>query len=287
MIILSIMLTGLVLGYVWMLILTAKEGEQRGRSKQLQWHQRWNAPFQYASFLWYRGAESSMYIQLARQAFVTLYGEKQSVERTRDFLYKLLLYVYVIALFGSLLALAAGGDIAIAVVCWSVAALVPVVMYKQLSAQVNVRRRMILSELPIVLNKIVLLLSAGETLQRSLLIAVGQRGETDHPLYAEFAVFLRHLDNRMSFAQGLEEFARRCAVHEVSLFSNAVLLNFKRGGDHLADALRSLSGQLWATRKALARTLGEEASSKLVVPMVIIFLVVMIIVATPALLYMN
>ncbi|MDQ0888523.1 hypothetical protein QFZ81_003611 [Paenibacillus sp. V4I9] len=37
----------------------------------------------------------------------------------------------------------------------------------------------------------------------------------------------------------------------------------------------------------MSRTLGEEASSKLVFPMVLIFVVVMVIVAAPALLMMK
>jgi len=44
---------------------------------------------------------------------------------------------------------------------------------------------------------------------------------------------------------------------------------------------------MWERRKAMTRTLGEEAASKLVFPMVMIFMVVMVIVGAPAILMMN
>jgi tight adherence protein C len=66
-----------------------------------------------------------------------------------------------------------------------------------------------------------------------------------------------------------------------------LLLNYKRGGDDLVVALRTLSKELWDKRKALSRTLGEEASTKLVFPMVIVFVIVLVVIASPAIMLMN
>nr|WP_249866162.1 type II secretion system F family protein [Paenibacillus konkukensis] len=90
-----------------------------------------------------------------------------------------------------------------------------------------------------------------------------------------------------SFAKAMEDFNKRCGVQEVSLFTTTLLLNYKRGGDELVMSLKELSVTLWDKRKSLAKTLGEEASSKMVFPMVLIFMVVMIIVAAPAILTMG
>jgi tight adherence protein C len=122
---------------------------------------------------------------------------------------------------------------------------------------------------------------------RSLQLAAERPGKRDHPLYVEFRGLLTMLNNRTPFPQAIEWFARRCAVHEVSLFANALLLNYKRGGDELAGTLRTLNAQLWHTRKTALLTLGEEASSKLVFPMAVLFLTVMVIVAAPAFFYLN
>jgi len=71
-------------------------------------------------------------------------------------------------------------------------------------------------------------------------------------------------------------------MQEVSIFATTVLLNYRRGGTDFVTALNRLSQELWQKRISLSRTLGEQASSKLVFPMVLIFIVVLIIIATPA-----
>jgi tight adherence protein C len=93
--------------------------------------------------------------------------------------------------------------------------------------------------------------------------------------------------NNYSFAQAFQDFSRRCGLREVSVFATAVVLNDRRGGEEFAASLKEQSKELWDRRKALVRTLGEEASAKLAFPMVLVFLVVMVIVAAPAILIMN
>lgn len=95
------------------------------------------------------------------------------------------------------------------------------------------------------------------------------------------------LEGGYSFQQSFENFSKRCAVQEVSVFTTTVLLNFRRGGNDFVMALTDLSRVLWEKRKSITRTRGEQASSKLVFPMVVIFLVVVVLVGTPAFLMMN
>jgi tight adherence protein C len=64
-------------------------------------------------------------------------------------------------------------------------------------------------------------------------------------------------------------------------------MNYRRGGELFVMSLRSLNRDLWEKRKAMTRILGEEASSKLIFPMLLILLAVMIIVAAPAVMLMD
>ncbi|MGV2805241.1 type II secretion protein F, partial [Clostridium perfringens] len=73
----------------------------------------------------------------------------------------------------------------------------------------------------------------------------------------------------------------------VSIFTTTVRLNFRRGGNAFVLALRDLSRVLWEKRKAIARTRGEQASSKLVLPMVVIFMIVIVLLGAPAFMMMN
>jgi tight adherence protein C len=109
----------------------------------------------------------------------------------------------------------------------------------------------------------------------------------DSPLCKELKLAVNELKVSVSFTKVMEDFSKRCAIHEISLFANAMLLNYRKGGSDFVFALSSLHHELWQKRKAISRTLGEEASSKLVFPMVLIFVIVMVIVGSPAILMMN
>ena len=75
----------------------------------------------------------------------------------------------------------------------------------------------------------------------------------------------------------MEDFNKRCGVQEVSLFTTTLLLNYKRGGDEAGDVIERTFIYIMGQRKPIAKTLGEEASSKMVFPMVFIFFVVMVV----------
>ncbi|WP_160644229.1 type II secretion system F family protein [Chengkuizengella marina] len=164
----------------------------------------------------------------------------------------------------------------------------PFLLYRELVERVNRKKREILMELPILLNKIALLVNAGEQIQRALIKSVeSEKRNPIHPLYLEFQKVCMQLKNNVSFQQALEELSQRIGIHEVSIFTNTILMNYRRGGEQLSLSLRTLSHQLWTSRKTMARTLGEEASSKLIFPMILVFIVVILVVAAPAILMMN
>ena len=143
-------------------------------------------------------------------------------------------------------------------------------------------------DLPLVLNQLVLLINAGETVQQALERIVSRQTDTlDRPLYRELQIAMEKLKNRVSFARVMEEMSQQCGVQDVSVWVNVILLNYRRGGEDLVQALSTLSHNMWESRKNTARTLGEEASSKLLFPMMIIFIVVLVVVTAPAIMMMN
>ncbi|EXX89660.1 type II secretion protein F [Paenibacillus darwinianus] len=166
------------------------------------------------------------------------------------------------------------------------AVLLPVVRIRALYRQVEERRRQIVQALPDMLGTLMLLVGAGETVQQALFRCMGH-GKPDHPLYNELRRTLHSIRNGEPFGQAMEGFGRRCGVREVSVFTAVLLLNCRKGGDSFVLALRELSFTLWEKRKAVARTRGEEASSKLAFPLVGIFMLLMILVGAPALLSLS
>jgi tight adherence protein C len=163
----------------------------------------------------------------------------------------------------------------------------PLRQFVDAGRKVERRKQEIIAELPDMLSKLMLLVGAGETVQHALARCLDGKEAGKHPLYIEWGHAVTALRNGHSFSSAVERFNRRCAVQEVSVFTTVLLLNYRRGGEHFVLALRELSYTLWEKRKAVARSRGEEASSKLVFPLVGILFVLMILVAAPAVLLMS
>ncbi|MBN2980067.1 type II secretion system F family protein [Cohnella algarum] len=168
-----------------------------------------------------------------------------------------------------------------------VAALMPLLRWRELKEKVNRHRQSIVLELPELLNRLLLMVNAGENVMRALERCVQRQAADGHPLYAELRSALEAMKRGETMAIAMEEFGRRCAVPEAKMFASTLLTNAKRGGETFVSSLRELSQTLWERRKAVARTLGEQASSKMAFPLVLIFLIVMVLVGTPAMFMMS
>ncbi|MWV44407.1 type II secretion protein F [Paenibacillus sp. HJL G12] len=216
-----------------------------------------------------------------------LNGQRHSAEKTLLYVGEMMCYSWLLLMMGCLLTLAMG-EITGLVIGAVLGLLLPAAMIKDLHSKVQKRDQDILLELPEMLNKIVLLVGAGETVQKAIAHCVEQKKQEKlHPLYRELIKMTDDLEGGYSFQQAFENFSKRCAVQEVSIFTTTVLLNFRRGGNDFVMALTDLSRVLWEKRKAVTRTRGEQASSKLIFPMVVIFVIVIVLVGTPAFMMMN
>ncbi|WP_179031862.1 type II secretion system F family protein [Paenibacillus kribbensis] len=217
-----------------------------------------------------------------------LYGMRNSGEKTILFLAEMLCYGYMMVAGGALISLIMGGDATGLVLGLGLGVLVPVALTKDLHGKVEQRDQQILLELPELLNKMMLLVGAGETVQRALLHCVERKGtDTVHPLYRELRQTVGEWESGYSFQQAFEHLSKRCGIQEVTVFTTTVLLNMRRGGSDFVMALRELSQTLWGKRTSISRTRGEQASSKLVFPMALILLTVIVLVGAPALMMMN
>lgn len=217
-----------------------------------------------------------------------LYGMRYSGEMTLLYLAEMLCYSWLLLVLGSLLTIVMAGEVTGLIFGGTLSILLPAAMIQDLHKKVQVREQEILLELPELLNKIVLLVGAGETVQKAIIQCVERKREqSDHPLYREMLIMLAEWESGYSFQQGFENFSKRCAIQEVAIFTTTVLLNFRRGGNDFVMALKDLSRTLWDKRKNITRTRGEKASSKMVFPMVIVFMVVVVLIGSPAMMMMQ
>jgi tight adherence protein C len=155
---------------------------------------------------------------------------------------------------------------------------------RALDHKLELRKRQLLLELPELMNRLALLVDAGESVQQAVLHCA-KPNTGDQP-----GLLIKELDHAMlqfrqggeTFASSMESFAKRCGVQEVTQFTTMVLLYYRRGGGDFVHTMRGLMRELWEKRKSIVRTIGEEASSKLIFPMMVIFIVIMAVIAYPA-----
>ncbi|HBV98710.1 MAG: hypothetical protein JL50_17220 [Peptococcaceae bacterium BICA1-7] len=157
---------------------------------------------------------------------------------------------------------------------------------RELEKKIEQRKRSILIDLPTFLNTISLLLGAGMTYTSSVEKAVADAGP-GRPLYRELQVTLSEMQSGSPVSRAYQDLSRRCGIPEITRFASTVLQNINLGSADLAHVLSLLSQECWQKRKEIARKQGEEASAKLVFPMVMIFVAVSIIVLAPAIMAMS
>lgn len=226
-----------------------------------------------------------LYGQIAKiqQKMISLYGNRTALQHTRMYIAQLISVTLVCLLGSFLFTIAADGDTTIFVAGMIFTIMLPYAMINKLSNQEKERKEKILLELPEVVNKIILLVNAGETVQQALIRCVTTSNDPNSPLIKELTETVNRMVSNEPFQQVLNDLSKKCGIQEISIFTTTILLNYRKGGNDLILALRELSHDLWEKRKALSKTKGEEASSKLVFPLILIFVVVMVIVGYPAL----
>ena len=102
--------------------------------------------------------------------------------------------------------------------------------------------------------------------------------------YEEMGVTHRQIQNGVSPGRAFGEFGRRVGLHVYIKLGNLLDQNMKKGTRGLADLLQAEAYQAFEERKHQVRRAGEEVSTKLLIPMFMMFGVVLIIILIPALL---
>ena len=164
--------------------------------------------------------------------------------------------------------------------------MVPFLVDTSLKESIEKRRRSIQMEFPEFVNKLTLLVNAGMTISKAWEKIINEN-KKEHILYDEMRYSLMEIKAGKPEAVAYEEFARRCRVKEVTKFVSVIVMNLKRGGSEVVPVLKAQGNECWEMRKNAARQLGEEASTKILIPLMIMFMGIVLIVSTPAVLSMT
>lgn len=149
--------------------------------------------------------------------------------------------------------------------------------------EIKKRHLQISMDFPDVINKILILMGAGLTL-RAAWIRISKETDNQSPLYMEMAKVTNQMESGMSDITALENMALRCSMPEMRRFTSVIIQNMQRGGSEVIYALQGIGKEMWDNRKAASKRLSEEASTKLLFPMMLMLLAVIILTVTPAIL---
>lgn len=149
------------------------------------------------------------------------------------------------------------------------------------------RRRQMELDYPEIISKLTLLLGAGMTVKRAWKKIAEDYGKGKDRrgiryAYEEMVYTCHEMDSGIMESESYERFGRRCGTQEYLKLGALLSQNLRKGTKGLGDMMQMEAVQAFAERKARARRLGEEAGTKLLLPMFLMLFVVLIIVIIPA-----
>ncbi len=145
---------------------------------------------------------------------------------------------------------------------------------------------------PNIVSRMVLLLTTGMTVKqtwRKIVQVYDEQIEQTgiRHAYEEMKVACNEMQGGISEAESYERFGRRCDMAIYMKFGALLSQNLRKGSKGLTDLLRVESIQAFENRKSSAKRRGEEAGTKLMLPMMGMLAVVLIMVIVPAFLSMQ
>ena len=154
------------------------------------------------------------------------------------------------------------------------------IVYLDLTLQdkLTARRQELVLDLPQVLSKLTLLVNSGMVL-REAWKRVSVTG--DRVLYKEMQNTSLEIENGVMEADAYRNFADRCNVKEIRKFASLIIQKLKKGNEELAYFLKDLSDEMWEVKKNEVKQKGEKANSRLLLPMMLIFIGILLMILVP------
>lgn len=160
-------------------------------------------------------------------------------------------------------------------------------MENDLERSCKKRDRQLLLDYPEFVSKLRLYLSAGLTVRSAFfrmtsdyLEQQGKGGE--HYLYQEMKLACHQLENGVAQEQVYQELGKRCGEMRYRRLSFLLSVHLKQGNQQLLALLSQEADSAQEDRRSMARKAGEEAGTKLLLPMMLMLVVVMFLVLLPA-----
>ena len=159
---------------------------------------------------------------------------------------------------------------------------------EQMKEQMNERKEQLLKDYPEFIHQLILLIGAGMTL-KSAFIRLSenykkkkQLTNKKHYLYEELIVTTYEFQAGLSEEEVYRNLANRIGLSSYKRIIELLIQNVKKGTKNLIEMLIREQESSLEMRKEQAKRLGEEAGTKLLMPMILLLGVVLLLVLYPA-----
>lgn len=215
-----------------------------------------------------------------RESVTILYGERYADYYMRVMYAQRISLVYLSFAAGcSLCSLAEGTD---KLILLALVLVVCVALYfyfaKLPASRVKQRSVRFMDEFPNAVSTIALLVNSGMIL-REAWREVSLSSDTE--LYMEMRRVNEDIDNGVAEVDALYNFGNRCVTPEIKKFTSFIVQGLEKGSRDLAIALKNQTDELWELKKQNILKRGELASSKLMIPLMIMFVGILVMVMGP------
>ncbi len=215
-----------------------------------------------------------------RENVAILYGERYADYYMRVFYaQKISICYFVFVIVCALCALASGTD---KLLLLGLGVVMCGVLYYHFTTQpaknIKQRSERFMDEFPNAVSTIALLVNSGMIL-REAWREVSMSNDSE--LYMEMRKVNEEIDNGVPEIDALYNFAARCVTPDIKKFTSFIVQGLEKGSKDLADALRMQNDELWQIKKQNIIKRGELASSKLMLPLMIMFVGVLIMIMGP------
>jgi hypothetical protein len=172
------------------------------------------------------------------------------------------------------------GIVAAAAVFWG--------MDKDLDKKISDRNKEMLLDYSEIVSKLNILTGAGMSTFRAwekIVLDYEQKAGGQNKrrfAYEEMKLAYNSILSGISEGNAYSEFGKRCNIHEYLKLGALLEQNVKKGAKGLSKMLEEEAVYAFEQRKNLAKKLGEEAGTKMLMPMMLMLLIVMVIVMIPA-----
>ena len=212
-----------------------------------------------------------------RKELSVLFGEKYAeyylrVIHAQEITMSLTLAILGFALYG------VADDIAVLVVLLIFAGLAYYYFGTLTEKRILKRSEEMLRDFSNVVSKLALLTNAGMIL-REAWTEIAFSGETT--IYREMQTSVEEMNNGISEIDAIFRFGKRCIIPEIKKFSSTIVQGLVKGNNELAMMLQAQSREVWMLKKQYIHRQGEKAASRLLIPVVIMFVGILIMVIVP------